>query len=69
MPRRARIAPGEIVYPALNRANGGSELFHKPEGYSAFERIMISAMQPHPTAGVRPDAQFIGTWFCGEARQ
>jgi hypothetical protein len=41
MPRRARIAPGEIVYHALNRANGRNELFHKPEDYSAFERIMI----------------------------
>ena len=41
MPQRARIAPGEIVYHALNRANGRNELFHKPEDYSAFERIMI----------------------------
>jgi hypothetical protein len=41
MPRRARIAPGEIVYYALNRANGRNELFHKHEDYSAFERIMI----------------------------
>jgi putative transposase len=48
MPRRARIAPGEIVYHALNRANGRNELFHKPEDYSAFERIMISAMHRTP---------------------
>jgi len=46
--RRTRIAPGEIVYHALNRANGGNELFHKPEDYSAFERIMISAMHRTP---------------------
>jgi hypothetical protein len=26
MPRRARIAPGEIIYHALNRANGRSQL-------------------------------------------
>jgi putative transposase len=48
MPRRARIAPGEIVYHVLNRANARSELFHKPEDYSAFERVMISAMQRTP---------------------
>jgi hypothetical protein len=41
MPRGARIAPGEIVYQALTRANGRNELFHKPEDYSAFERIII----------------------------
>ena len=26
MPRRARMAPGEIIYHALNRANGRSQL-------------------------------------------
>ncbi|HEV8726036.1 MAG TPA: transposase [Candidatus Binatia bacterium] len=48
MPRRARIAPGEIVYHALNRANGRNELFHKAEDYSAFERIMVAAMSRFP---------------------
>ena len=48
MPRGARIAPGKIVLHVLNRANARSELFHKPEDYSAFERIMISAMQRTP---------------------
>jgi len=48
MPRGARITPGEIVYHVLNRANARSELFSKPEDYSAFERIMISAMQRTP---------------------
>jgi putative transposase len=48
MARRARIARGEIVYHALNGANGRNELFHKPEDYSAFERIMISAMHRTP---------------------
>jgi hypothetical protein len=45
MPRRARIAPGEIIYRALNRANGRSQLFDKPEDYAAFERIMVAAMR------------------------
>ncbi|HEV8720219.1 MAG TPA: transposase [Candidatus Binatia bacterium] len=48
MPRRARIAPGEIVYHSLNRANGRNELFHKPEDYSAFEQIMVAAMHRSP---------------------
>ena len=48
MPRRARIAPSEIVYHVLNRANGRNELFQKPEDYSAFERIMIQAMDRSP---------------------
>ena len=43
MPRHARIAPGGIVCHALNRGNGRTELFHKTEDYSAFERIMIAA--------------------------
>jgi hypothetical protein len=49
MPRRARIAPGELVYYTLNRANGRSELFSKPEDYAAFERTMIAAMHRYPT--------------------
>lgn len=49
MPRQARIAPPEIVYHALNRGNGRAELFHKREGYLAFERIMVIAMSHSPT--------------------
>jgi hypothetical protein len=46
MPRRARIAPGGVVYHTLNRANDPNELFSKPEGYAAFERIMVAATGP-----------------------
>ena len=48
MPRRARIAPGEIIYRALNRANGRSYLFDKPEDFAAFVRIMVAAMHRSP---------------------
>jgi len=46
MPRQARAAPGGIVYHALNRGNGRTELFHKSQDYAAFERIMVAAMAP-----------------------
>ncbi len=49
MPRHARAAPGGIVYHALNRGNGRTELFHKAEDYLAFERIMVAAMNRTPT--------------------
>jgi len=42
------MAPGGIVYHALNRGNGRNELFHKPEDYRAFERIMTEAMHRCP---------------------
>ena len=48
MPRRARLAPGEKIYHALNRANGRSQLFDKPEDFAAFERIMVAAMRRSP---------------------
>jgi REP element-mobilizing transposase RayT len=48
LPRRARVAPGEIIYHALNRANGRSQLFDKPEDFAAFERIMVAAMLRSP---------------------
>ena len=48
MPRRRTHGPRGIVYHALNRGNGRNELFHKPEDYSAFERIMTEAMDRCP---------------------
>src|SRR5213592_381046 len=49
MPRRARVAPGGIVFHALNRGNGRLTLFHKPADYIAFAQIMAEAMCRHPT--------------------
>jgi putative transposase len=49
MSRRARIAPGGIVYRALNRAAARLPLFHKPQDYQAFERVMAEAMAAQPT--------------------
>ena len=56
MPRRARIAPGEIIYHALNRANGRSQLFDKPEDYAA-NYGCSDAPFSNPNAGLLFDAQ------------
>ena len=40
MPRRARNAPGGLVYHVLNRANGRLRLFKKAEDFLAFERTL-----------------------------
>jgi predicted AlkP superfamily phosphohydrolase/phosphomutase len=52
MLRRARIAPGDLVYHILNRANGRNELFSKPEDYlnKSWSRRRTAS---HSTAGVR----------------
>jgi putative transposase len=49
MPRRARVAPGGLVYHVLNRCVAGLPLFRKPMDYEAFERIMLEAQELHPT--------------------
>ena len=49
MPRRARVAPGGLVYHVLNRAVAGLPLFRKEADFEAFERIMIEAQSRHPT--------------------
>ncbi len=49
MPRRARVAPGGLVYHVLNRSVAGLPLFRKEADYEAFERIMIEAHERHPT--------------------
>jgi len=49
MPRTARIAPGGVVYHALNRAVARLPLFEKDEDYEAFERVLQEAQERHPT--------------------
>src|ERR1700724_1204920 len=48
MPRRARNAPGGLVYHALNRAVARLPLFQKDEDYRAFERVLTEALQENP---------------------
>ena len=49
MPRRARVAPGGLVYHVLNRSVAGLPLFRKEKDYEAFERIMVEAHERCPT--------------------
>jgi putative transposase len=49
MPRSARIAPGGIVYHALNRAVARLPLFEKEADYGAFDRVLHEAHQRTPT--------------------
>ncbi len=49
MPRLARVAPGGLVYHALNRAVARLTLFEKPADYAAFERVLEEAQQRTPT--------------------
>ena len=48
MPRSGRIAMGGIIYHVLNRGNGRARLFHKPEDYEAFLRILMEVKQSVP---------------------
>jgi REP element-mobilizing transposase RayT len=49
MPRSARIAPGGVVYHALNRAVARLPLFEKEGDYEAFERVVQETHQRTPT--------------------
>ena len=49
MVRRARVAPGGLVYHVLNRTVAGLPLFRKEADYEAFARIMVEAQARHPT--------------------
>ena len=48
MPRKARNAPGGLVYHVLNRAVGRHELLQKDGDYEAFERVFDEALKKHP---------------------
>jgi putative transposase len=43
MPRSARASAGGLCYHIINRGNARAEVFHKPENFDAFLRIMGEA--------------------------
>ena len=45
MPRTARAAAGGIVYHVLNRGNARQTVFHQPDDYAAFARLLGEANQ------------------------
>ena len=45
MPRLKRITKGNIVYHALNRANGRLRIFKKPRDFEAFEEILAEGQE------------------------
>ena len=49
MARKARIAPGGLVYHVLNRAVARLPLFRKQADFEAFERVIQEAQARHPT--------------------
>ncbi len=44
MPRRKRITKGNIIYHALNRANGRLRIFKKPRDFEAYEEILAAGL-------------------------
>ena len=49
MPRHPRVAPGGLVYHAINRATARLPLFEKDADFDAFERVIEYAQRQHPT--------------------
>src|SRR6516225_7237327 len=47
MPRRARNAPGGLLYHVLNHAVARHALFEKEGDYEAFERVFAEALEKH----------------------
>jgi len=45
MPRLKRITKGNIVYHALNRANGRLRIFKKARDFEAFEEILAEGQE------------------------
>lgn len=50
MPRRPRLAAGDLAYHVLNRRVGRLPLFETPTDYAAFEKILTEA---HAQSGLR----------------
>ena len=48
MPRTARAAPGGYCYHVLNRGNARQDVFHKPDDYAAFVKLLSQANEKLP---------------------
>jgi len=48
MPRAARALADNEVYHVLNRGNGRADVFHKPEDFAAFVRLIAEAKERYP---------------------
>ena len=48
MARTARASVGGVAYHVINRGNGRAEVFHKPEDYEAFVRLMADGQERLP---------------------
>src|SRR5208337_2039021 len=48
MPRTARATEAGMVYHVLNRGNGRMRIFHKPEDFAAFERVLAEGLRRYP---------------------
>ena len=48
MPRRARQAPGGLIYRVLNRGNGRQDIFHTDADAAAFLRVLKEAKELVP---------------------
>ena len=43
MPRTSRASQGGYCYHVLNRGNGRGDVFHKPDDYAAFIKLLVDA--------------------------
>lgn len=48
MPRRARIAPGGLVYHVLNRSVARMKMFRTERDFAVFHELILQAHQRHP---------------------
>ena len=51
MPRRPRLAAGDLAYHVLNRRVGRLPLFDKPADYAAFEKVLAEAQRRFKGSG------------------
>lgn len=47
MPRQKRVDEAGVCYHAINRGNARQEIFHKPEDYEAFIRVLAQGLEKY----------------------
>ena len=47
MPRQKRVDEAGVCYHAINRGNARQEIFHKPQDYEAFLRVLSQRLEKY----------------------
>ncbi len=60
MPRQKRVNEASTIYHAINRGNARNAIFHRPDDYDAFLRVLAEGLEKYQVGKTRGDGGSLG---------